>query len=335
MNRFFVIQESRIRIARLFLGIGIVFGILSTIANFHMGMMVQAIGGVLATVLTPIVLWLGRRPNFKYLPNIAALLIAASFAIVSAFTALNNYEGLVWMGVVPIMYFYLTNRYIGVAISVITIFSYMISFVLYKSMHGVDPISAPAFGQAMAVFMYSALLAWLYESEWTGIQNRLLKTSDFDFLTGIYNRRAIIRNIEVNISKYVRNGEPLSVILFDIDNFKSVNDTYGHEVGDQVLKELSETVRSNIRRGDVFGRWGGEEFIIACNNTLEESILVAEKLRANISNKKFRSIGHLSASFGVVQYRGNESLTEMMKRVDGYLYVAKKTKDCVVVEDVP
>jgi len=183
----------------------------------------------------------------------------------------------------------------------------------------------------MSVFLYSTLLAWLYESEWIGKYGRLKMDSDRDFLTGIYNRRAIVRHIEMSISNHRRIDSPLSVLLFDLDNFKSVNDTYGHEVGDEVLKELVETVKSNIRRDDVFGRWGGEEFIVVCNQTLDECKLFAEKLCINIAKHEFKHIEHLSASFGAVQYRDGESAGELISRADSYLYDAKKTKNCVVI----
>ena len=331
--RFLEIPASRIRVARLFLTIGAIFGIIATISSIHMGMDGEAMGGAAAVLITPIVLWLSTKHRFRYLPNIAALLISVGFSIGSAFTVLDHAAGLVWMGVTPIMYFYLSNRYIGMALAVLTVASYVASYLIYPSMHGIEPISLGEFGQAMSVFLYSTLLAWLYETEWTGKYDRLKMDSERDFLTGIYNRRAIVRHIEMSISNNRRINPTVSVLLFDLDNFKSVNDTHGHEVGDDVLKELVETVKSNIRRDDVFGRWGGEEFIIVCNHSLDECRFFAEKLRVNISKHKFKHINHLTASFGAVQYSDGESVGELISRADSYLYDAKKSKNCVVIEN--
>jgi diguanylate cyclase (GGDEF)-like protein len=331
--RFLAIPASRIRVARLFLTIGAVFGIIATFSSIHMGMHGEAMGGIAAVIATPIILWLSRQPRFRYLPNFAALLISMGFSIGSAFTMLEHSAGLVWMGVTPIMYFYLSNRHLGIALAVLTVVCFVVSYLIYPTMHGVEPISIGEFGQAMSVFLYSTLLAWLYESEWTGKYDRLKMDLDRDFLTEIFNRRAIVRHMEMSISNNRRKKSPLSVLLFDLDNFKSVNDTHGHDVGDEVLKELVDTVKSNIRRGDVFGRWGGEEFIIVCNQSLEECKLFAEKLRVSISKHKFEHIKHLTASFGAVQYSDGESVGELISRVDNYLYDAKKSKNCVVVEN--
>lgn len=329
--RFLEIPVSRIRVARLFLKIGVIFGITSTISSLYMGMNGEAMGGIAAVLATPIVLWLGKKPGFQYLPNIAALLISVGFSIGSAFTVLEYSAGLVWMGVTPIMYFYLSNRYIGMVLAILTVASYVTSYFFYPAMHGIEPVSIGEFGQAMSVFLYSTLLAWLYETEWTGKYDRLKLDSDRDFLTGIYNRRAIVRHIELSIANNRRSDTPVSVLLFDLDNFKNVNDVHGHEAGDDVLKELVETVKSNIRRDDVFARWGGEEFIIVCNHSLHECLFFAEKLRESISMHKFKHIEHLTASFGAVQYCDGESVGELISRVDNYLYDAKKTRDCVVI----
>ncbi|MDH5182745.1 MAG: GGDEF domain-containing protein [Gammaproteobacteria bacterium] len=331
---FFVIQASRIRVARLFLLFGMIIGSVATLSSLYLGMTGEAIGGIVSILVTPVILWLSTKPRFKYLPNIAAIIITLSFSLGSAFMVLHQSEGLVWLGVVPIMYFYLTNRFIGLVLSLLTIAAYIISFVFYESIHGIAPVNIGVLGQAIAVYLYATLLSWLYETEWTGIQTKLRELSDRDYLTGIMNRRAVMRSIEASISNYERKKTPFSLILFDIDNFKKINDSHGHEVGDHVLKEMVSIIESNIRCSDIFGRWGGEEFIIICNSQIDKCYQLAEKLCAELSVTDFKYIKHLSASFGVAQYRGNESISEMIDRADGHLYDAKKTKNCVMCEDI-
>lgn len=114
------------------------------------------------------------------------------------------------------------------------------------------------------------------------------------------------------------------VIMLDIDNFKHVNDTFGHDYGDYVLKTLSSVVQENIRESDTFARWGGEEFVVlAPMNNLEQTKILAEKLRKNIENIDFHDIGQITCSFGAVVYSQGESDEDIMKRVDKLLYKAK------------
>jgi len=120
------------------------------------------------------------------------------------------------------------------------------------------------------------------------------------------------------------HSRPLSLLLFDVDHFKQVNDSHGHAVGDTVLRELTQLVSENIRDGDKFARWGGEEFIIVCGNTeLEKACALAEKLREKISSNKFYKDLHVSASFGVAQIKHDESLGKLFNRTDKGLYLAK------------
>jgi diguanylate cyclase (GGDEF)-like protein len=120
-------------------------------------------------------------------------------------------------------------------------------------------------------------------------------------------------------------GYPLSVILFDIDNFKKVNDIYGHDVGDYVLKEITKIVSNQLRKTDFFARWGGEEFMIILENTeLEDAIQLAERLRKNIENYQFEKAGHITISLSVAKLKSDEDIESFLKRLDELLYKAKR-----------
>lgn len=145
-----------------------------------------------------------------------------------------------------------------------------------------------------------------------------------DPLTGAYNRAGIEESLLEAFHEWKVHARPLSLLLFDVDHFKQVNDSYGHAVGDAILRELTQLVSENIRDGDKFARWGGEEFIIVCGNTeLEKACALAEKLREKISNNKFYKDLHVSASFGVAQIKRDESLGKLFNRTDKGLYLAK------------
>lgn len=151
---------------------------------------------------------------------------------------------------------------------------------------------------------------------------RLLAATDD--LTGLHNRRHLELLLEEDLNRSRRYGAPLSIILFDLDDFKAVNDAFGHDVGDSVLAGLARAVESLLRQSDRFGRWGGEEFLVVVPEATEEAArLLAERLRARIETQDFGMSVGASASFGVAEFRQDDNKTELIKRADMALYRAK------------
>ena len=147
-----------------------------------------------------------------------------------------------------------------------------------------------------------------------------------DALTGIYNRRYLENKLEEYMNLAQRHDRPLSLIMFDIDFFKHINDSFGHDVGDKVLKAIAKVVSENIRNTDIFARYGGEEFIIiAPETTKEDAKTLAEKLRVSIENLYLEDGIHVTCSFGVVSLEKPDTKETLLKRVDDALYEAKKT----------
>ncbi len=145
-----------------------------------------------------------------------------------------------------------------------------------------------------------------------------------DFLTGLFNRRYFdeILRWEIEFSK--RYKHPLSIILFDIDDFKCINDKYGHQFGDQVLKVIAELTKKHIRSSDVPARYGGEEFIILLPETdLKGAVKVAEKLRHIIETSPIDGV-KITASFGVTELLDGDTLDSLIERADKALYQAKR-----------
>jgi diguanylate cyclase (GGDEF)-like protein len=157
-------------------------------------------------------------------------------------------------------------------------------------------------------------------------KNRQLQTiSVSDRLTGLYNRLRLDQVLEEEVARKGRSGSPLSVILIDIDHFKSVNDTHGHQIGDQVLVAVAKLLIDGSREIDVVGRWGGEEFLIVCPETpLDGAKVLAEKLRILISVHAFAVVGKKTGSFGVASLRDEEGFEALIARADSAMYCAKK-----------
>ena len=146
-----------------------------------------------------------------------------------------------------------------------------------------------------------------------------------DSLTSLYNRRKIDEKLENEIERAKRLGNNFGVIMLDIDYFKQVNDTFGHQVGDTVLVELSSLLKQVLRKIDIIGRWGGEEFIIICPGSNEQGIVkVADNLQEIIQRHEFPIVGQKTASFGATIYHKGDSSKELIYRVDEALYRAKE-----------
>lgn len=150
--------------------------------------------------------------------------------------------------------------------------------------------------------------------------------SQKDKLTQIYNRLKLDETLELEIARANRYGMNFSIILLDIDKFKSVNDTYGHQAGDSVLVQMAQILSKNIRNTDLVGRWGGEEFLIICPNTTgNQCKILAENLRKKIENFEFDIVKNITSSFGVSEYIFKEKDSNLLKRCDDALYEAKKS----------
>jgi diguanylate cyclase (GGDEF)-like protein/PAS domain S-box-containing protein len=145
-----------------------------------------------------------------------------------------------------------------------------------------------------------------------------------DKLTGIFNRDKFEESFSDKINDAYLNNKKLSIILFDIDHFKAINDTYGHQLGDKALQEIATLVANNVKTSDVFARWGGEEFVVLLPDTnLEGAYLFAQKLRRLIFEFSFTTIGKITVSFGVGELCENENKMTLFEKVDKALYLAK------------
>lgn len=145
-----------------------------------------------------------------------------------------------------------------------------------------------------------------------------------DYLTGAYNRLMFSELLEAEQQRARRYGSDLSLIMFDLDNFKSINDSCGHTMGDHVLKEVARLVSGSIRTHDIFARWGGEEFMVLVPITdLGQAGVLAEKLRGLCQSHDFGTGLQVTASFGLSQFRSSDNAESFTARADQALYLAK------------
>jgi diguanylate cyclase (GGDEF)-like protein len=156
-------------------------------------------------------------------------------------------------------------------------------------------------------------------------KDEIRRLSLTDPLTGLGNRRRLDDALITEVERTQRDDQPLTLVMFDLDHFKAVNDEWGHEMGDLVLKEMGATIRGILRPADIAARRGGEEFVVLLPGTkLEEGVACADRLRQKIEGLKFNFPSSVTASFGVANLQPSEAGLALMERADQALYQAKK-----------
>jgi len=163
----------------------------------------------------------------------------------------------------------------------------------------------------------------LYFSE-HGLADDMSKLAMIDSLTQVDNRRLLTQLLTEEVTRAGRHNLPLSVILFDLDRFKTINDSFGHNAGDIVLQEVAGVLRQAIRTSDPFGRWGCDEFLVVATNTDgKQAVELAYRLRGTLENFAFSTAAKVTASFGITTYQGGDSPETLIRRADMGMYKAK------------
>ena len=167
------------------------------------------------------------------------------------------------------------------------------------------------------------------------LNNQLEQISRHDHLTGLANRYALHERFNVEMETSSQTRQVFSIILLDVDFFKTINDEYGHDVGDEVIKQFASLLMSMVRENDMVGRWGGEEFLILCSQTTKNGAFqLADQLRRQVQSYNFPVNQQITASFGLSEYRHGETIGDTIKRADDALYKAKRNgRNQIVMAD--
>lgn len=160
-------------------------------------------------------------------------------------------------------------------------------------------------------------------------EHKLIQMAKVDGLTGVFNRRYLDTRLQEELERSRRHGNPLSIMMLDIDHFKEINDTHGHICGDYTLRKISELLLELIRTSDILGRYGGEEFCcILPETSFEQALVLAERCRTQVAASQFSCTDHQSrvtVSIGVTDLHRDDTLDSIIKRADDALYQAKRT----------
>lgn len=174
--------------------------------------------------------------------------------------------------------------------------------------------------------LFAGLLFGIMLAHIKVLSSKLSTMAYTDSLTSIYNRLHFAHFLDAEIDKVKRYGGKFSIIFFDLDHFKDVNDNFGHLVGDEVLEKVTDIVSGANRSADIFARYGGEEFIILAPETdLSGAFIHAERLRNDIEKHEFNAVGRVTSSFGVTAFNSEKDNVEvLLERADKALYLAKE-----------
>lgn len=196
------------------------------------------------------------------------------------------------------------------------------SSVPFEGFNAVSQVYFTHAGVIAVLFFFTRLRGQLARTQAVADQMRELAWTDV--LTGISNRRQIEEVLSDETARSLRYGQPLSVILFDLDDFKSLNDDLGHDAGDRALVAVTRLIEPHLRATDHLARWGGEEFLIVATETpVEAAGLLADRVRSAVTDYPLEGERHVSASFGVAAYHPGDAPSDLIKRADVALYRAK------------
>lgn len=267
--------------------------------------------------------------RFSEFSNLA---LVSFYHITTFFDAVRNYmvvsggslgDFIIWMPIITLFFFLTLGTKRGLYYSIIIFLTTFVSGILY--LNSLSSESIDSLGQYyFANLVYIIVLYYAQHVFRTFADLEMFKKhAYYDSLTGIANRLLIDEWLEKKLKVFRDKKEGFSIIFFDIDHFKSVNDNYGHKIGDEVLVELAELIQVQLTNRELFGRWGGEEFIIISNTVGEDTVNLAEKLRKAVSEHSFKGAGNLTASFGVTNSKAGDSIDSLLNRADKGLYQCK------------
>jgi len=328
-----LINPSRLTVARFYNVLLVLMSVTLVYSEYRNGYIYMVVVYVASMVLGPVsIVTSYRYERLQNFPAYVAVGITFVFFVVGSFTQLDSTAHLIWIPVSPILFFYLTNLRIGLVLTVISCFVLVAGYGSFEYLMNKPSVSLDDFYQAITAYFLTSALAYFYEADRDRQEHILFKQSEYDFLTEVLNRRGLGRILDGMVSQFERYGTQFSIILFDLDNFKLVNDQHGHVVGDRVLIELVGLVEKEIRSVDILGRWGGEEFLVIVNTTsVTSASVLAEKIRKMIEQHEFKTVKKLTSSFGVTGVVKGDDIETLFSRADMAMYDAKKNKNTVSV----
>ncbi len=319
-------QQHRSDVLQLLLGLTALFGLFFSFLNWKVNFSLSLADLILA-IYSLILLFFARNIKQQIILSVLFLIplyTLVLFAISLSGTSETIY---VWLLVVPVLSHLLLGRWYGLAMSV---FFMSIGFVLFliRFQHNPAIYNLGAVSNLALSGIAAIVFSQVYEINRARAHRQLLHLATTDSLTSLANRTRFLDVFERERNHALRNETDLTLLLLDIDHFKRVNDTFGHDVGDEVLKHISAVISGRLRKTDLPCRLGGEEFgVLLPGACLRKSLRIAEDIRKNIAENPYVGKGKcisLNVSIGIAEHGvDGENLETLYATADGYLYAAK------------
>ena len=304
--------------AKTILGVGIAGLIFLTpfsVNNFIQGRLLLGIGSAAIVILLAFNAWSLRRD--RYYPSLTFLGLVP-IIIFFLVMALRKQEiiGALWCYPALIsFYFILPERKAWLANAALLLIVLPQAWLVLE-----QPVAVRVAITLLVVSTFSIIFLRMISAQQQNLQTQVVT----DSLTGLYNRTLLNHTLEQAIHERQRTGMPMSLVVFDLDYFKSINDSFGHDAGDSVLRGIGKLLRQRLRAVDKLFRLGGEEFVLLLYNTdANDAWRIAEELRASVESSSFLPDRDVTASFGIATLENDESWQEWLKRSDRNMYRAK------------
>ena len=319
--------EERVRYLYIGGWVGVFSSITMTIIELPRNGPIRVFPAFLFAVVAPFLLLQLHRSTEEYqkfLTRFSALIFVQQ--VLGVLLTFNEVLMLIWYPVFPLTYFFLLEYHQALRWNALALLVIVAGYFFFPFLNGIPAVPFSIFLSAILAYGVSVVLAGYHYRMIHLYQVRLKKEALIDNLTGALLRKAGLDELSRRMAQTDRRQEiPLFVALFDIDDFKRINDQDGHQSGDRVLSSISGAVRRSIRKGDTFIRLGGEEFLLVLSgNTIDQARSLAENLRQRIEREIQLNDGTgVTVSIGLTQYRSGESLSELLHRTDQLMYDAK------------
>jgi diguanylate cyclase (GGDEF)-like protein len=316
-------SPERQAFAKQLLKVLAVFGAVVASIDFLNGDQLAAAASALISVFIIGILYFARGKPTSILPLHFVIWLLLCMYIFGTVTHMPQHpEKAVWSTVFPFAFFYLAGLQAGLWLTIFSLAFTVITYQMYSWLGTSLQVTLYGHTQTVGAFVLCSIFAYLYEKVRTQQEGLLKQSAQCDSLTGLLNRRGFDATSDTVVQQALRSRHPLSVVLIDLDNFKQINDTQGHDAGDLFLKEISALLRTETRSSDLIVRWGGEEFLLLMQTDEGGARQLSEKIRSAIAAYQFSS-GSQTASFGVAIHDPYESLEATIKRADQAMYLAK------------
>jgi diguanylate cyclase (GGDEF)-like protein len=314
----------------------LIIGSIAFILFFILNLIVSEAHGIalldlIAATLFVIALFDLRRRHREQQTIAFTTIVLSSFMLIFTEINQNQHFGLIWTIFVPIFVICLYGHNKGLRIvGVYYLLLFTIGYLGLDHWSNSDwtAIALSRFVIASAVLVF---VVYMTEYAFDKLQNDLNLLSTTDPLTRLFNRRRIHEILDGEINRLQRYGTPLVLVIVDIDDFKTINDTFGHAAGDTVLLHYGALLQQSVREVDTVGRWGGEEFIILFpGTTLDEALFSLERIRQTLRSTVFEPVGCVKSSFGLCVAETDAAAHDLLSCADRALYDAKSSgKDTI------